>query len=204
MLGRSSLLVPAFLMSSSTALGCVVSPVTPPPICQRFWEEDAVALVSVQKIEKRAQDRFVTLQASEIYRGAPPNELVMKDPVTDCGPNFGHTGLYLAWFYHSKSGKWKAYGEPVEASEEDLRYAQSMKNPPKVGHIYGTLDKQRRPPFMPILKNPDPGQNRAGTTVVAESENGLFRADVGSDLSFDFPRLPRASTEYVWMVSQAV
>src|SRR5215467_3570373 len=175
MFGKTSLALAAFMTSSGMVLGCVVSRVPPPPICQRFWEEDAVALVNVQKIEKHTHQRFVTLQVVEIYRGAPPNELLFEDPVTDCGARFGHTGRYLTWLYRSKSGKWNAYGEPEETSAEDLRYAQSVRNAASVGRIYGTLDKPLRPPFMSVLRDPEQAPNRAGTMVVAESENGLLR-----------------------------
>jgi len=190
MLGRTSLAMVAFLVSSASALGCVLSPNAPAPICQRFWEEEAVALVNVHKIEKRGHDRFVSLIIVEIYRGHPPNELTVRDPITDCGVNFGRTGPYLAWFSQLKNGKWHAYGERVENAADDLQYAQSMRNPPSTGRIYGTLDKPRRSPLAPVLKQAETLPDRRGVSVVAGNSSRRFVATVGTDLSFDLPALP--------------
>lgn len=191
MLGRmGSLIVVSALLSARVALGCEPSPFEPPPICERFWEEDAVALVDVQNIEIHGQDRWVTLHVVDVYRGNPPSELTMRDPITTCGANFGHKARYLAWFSKTKSGKWKAYGESAETSTEDLKYAQTIKNQPNVGRIYGTLDKPRRSRFMTVSKELEHGPSRAGTVVVAENESVRFNAVVGTDLSFDFATLP--------------
>ncbi len=191
MLGRmgSVIAVSAFL-SARVALGCQASPFEPPPICERFWEEDAVALVDVQNIELYGHSRRVTIRVVDVYRGSPPAELTMRDPITTCGAKFGRKARYLAWFSKTKSGKWTAYGDLAEKLTDDLRYAQFMKNPPNTGRIYGSLDKPRRSRFMAVSKEPEHGPNRTGTVVVAENEKARFSAVVGTDLSFDFPTLP--------------
>jgi hypothetical protein len=186
--GRASLAIAASLMSGARAFGCVVSPDDPPPICQRFWEEDAVALVNVQKVEVHNHERFVTLQTIEVFRGYPPDKLMMKDVVTDCGPRFGRTGQYLAWFYQSK-GEWKAFGEPIGASSEDLKYAHSMKNPPGFGHVYGTLDKPKRSRLLAVREQEDL-PDRHGVAVVVDNGSESFKAAVQRNLSFNFPALP--------------
>jgi hypothetical protein len=191
MLGRmGSVMVASALLSARVALGCEPSLFEPPPICERFWEEDAVALVDVQNIEIHGQDRWVTLRVVDVYRGSPPAELTMRDPITTCGPNFGRKSRYLAWFSKTKSGKWKAYGESAETASEDLKYAQTIKNQPNVGRIHGTLDKPRRSRFMTVSRESEPGPSRAGVVVVAENESARFNAAVGTDLSFEFSRLP--------------
>jgi hypothetical protein len=191
MLGRvRSVIVASAFLSARAALGCEPSPFEPPPICERFWEEDAVALVDVQSIEIHGHDRWVTLRVLDIYRGSPPAELTMRDPITTCGPNFGRKSRYLAWFSKTKSGKWKAYGERVETASEDLKYAQTVKNQPNVGRIYGTLDKPRRSRFMTVSRESNHGPSRVGLVVIAENESARFNAAVGTDFSFDFPTLP--------------
>jgi hypothetical protein len=191
MLGRiGSVIVASALLSARVALGCEPSPFEPPPICERFWEDDAVALVAVQKIEIHGQDRWVTLRVVDVYRGSPPAELTMPDPITTCGANFGRKSRYLAWFSKTKSGKWKAYGESAETSSGDLKYAQTIKNQPNVGRIYGTLDKPRRSRFMTVSREPEHGPSRTGVVIVAGNESAQFNTVVGTDLSFDFPALP--------------
>src|SRR5260370_21777194 len=191
MLGRiGSVIVASALLCARVALGCEPSPLEPPPICERFWEEDAVALVDIQNIEIHDQDRWVTLRVIDVYRGSPPTGLTMRDPITTCGAKLGRKARYLAWFSKTKSGKWTAYGESVEDSTEDLKYAQTIRNRPTVGRIYGTLDKRRRSRFMIVSKEPEHGPSRTGTVVIAENESARFNAVVGTDLSFEFPTLP--------------
>jgi hypothetical protein len=190
MLGRMvSTIVVSGLLGSGPALGCVRSPFEPRPICQRFWQDDSVALVEVTGIQERGYNRQVTFRIVDAYRGKPPAELSIKDQRTDCGVTFPSKGEYLAWLSRTKSGEWQAYGDRADRVPDELKYAQSMKNPPQTGRIYGTLDKPRRNLFISAPNLPQHLPDRSGAIVVAENEQGRFAANVGPDLSFDFPSL---------------
>jgi hypothetical protein len=183
------------LLSARVAFGCEPSPFAAPPICERFWEEDAVALVDVQDITISGQTRRVTLRVVDVYRGSPPAELTIKDTITSCGAKFGRKARYLAWFSKTKNGKWTAYGELAEKVTDDLRFAQSMKNPHVTGRIYGTLDKPRHSLFVPDPIRPPELPDRNGVTLVAVSESSRYTAAVSRDLTFDFPALAPAKYE---------
>ena len=190
MLGRIvSAIVVSGLLGSVPALGCVRSPFEPPPICQRFWEGEAVALVEVTDIQEHRYNRQVTLRVLDAYRGKPPAELSIKDQRTDCGVNFGSKGRYLTWLSRTKSGEWQAYGDRADRVTDELKYAQSMKNPPNTGRIYGTLDKPRRNLLISAPNLPSALPDRTEAVVVAENDQGRFSAKVGRELSFDFPAL---------------
>jgi hypothetical protein len=177
------------LLGSGPALGCVRSPFEPPPICQRFWQDDAVALVEVTDIQERGYNRQVTLRIVDAYRGKPPADLSIKDQRTDCGVTFPSKGRYLTWLSRTKSGEWQAYGDRADRVPDELKYAQSMKNPPQTGRIYGTLDKPRRNLFISAPNLPQRLPDRTEAVVVAENDQGRFSAKVGPELSFDFPAL---------------
>jgi len=190
MLGRiMSTIVVSSLLGSAPALGCVRSPFEPPPVCQRFWQDDAVALVEVTGIQEHGYNRQVTLRILDAYRGKSPAELSIKDQRTDCGVTFPSKGRYLTWLSRTKSGEWQAYGDRADRVPDELKYAQSMKNPPQTGRIYGTLDKPRRNLFISAPNLSQRLPDRTEAVVVAENDQGRFSAKIGPELSFDFPAL---------------
>lgn len=183
------------ILTASVVLACVPSPFPPPPICERFWEGDAVGLVDVVHIEEPRTGRQVTLHLVQAYRGDVPSDFTVSDPRTDCGVDFPHRGRYLAWFSRTKSGKWTGSADLGDSAAEDLEYAQSVKNAPDTGRIFGTLDKPRRNLFVSTPAQPQELPDRSGVTIVAVSQNKQYRATVKRDLTFDLSTLPKGTYE---------
>lgn len=180
------------VVRAMTASACSVSPLPPKPICERFWDGDAVVLAEVTDIrEENGNHRRVSMRVLDTYRGAPPPELTVDDPWTSCGLNFGQKGQYLVWLFH-KRGSWTAYSDRAARRSEggvnaDVLYAQSMKHPPSTARIFGTLDK-------PIFRTPASDEknsqpSRQGSVIVAEGPSGVFNSYVSADLSFDLPEV---------------
>jgi hypothetical protein len=176
-----------------TAPACVRSPFAPPPICERFWQGDAVGLVDVARIEEKGHSRQVILHIVEVYRGAVPSDLTMSDPRTDCGVNFPERRRYLAWLSRTKSGKWTGYADLGDSATEDLKYAESVKTAPSTGRIFGTLDKPRRNLFVPTSTRPQELPDRSGVTIVAVSQSRQYAATINRDLTFDLSTLPEGN-----------
>lgn len=68
---------------------CIIGGTGPKPICERFWEHDAVALVDVVAIDETNSRRRVTLRVVEVFRGQPPAEVVSSHPLS-AGANPKH------------------------------------------------------------------------------------------------------------------
>jgi hypothetical protein len=190
----ASIIASAIIATPATALACSLSPFPPPPMCERFWNGDAVALIEVTDIhESNTNHRRVTLRVLDIFRGDPPLELTIKDPWTSCGVTFGQKGQYLAWLFH-ENDSWTAFGDRAgrwgdkDLTSEDLRYAQSMKHPPSTGRIFGTLDKPPQMLFGQKNSN-EPLPIRAGAVVVATGSSGTFQAAISPALNFELPGL---------------
>jgi hypothetical protein len=130
----------------------------------------------------------------DVFRGNPPVELTIDDPVTSCGVNFERKGHYLLWLSGSGNGPWQGYGQflsrGVGTDNSDLRYAQAMKSAPATGRIYGTLDRPRLGRFVDE-QTTQPLSIRAGAIVIAKGSAGTFQAAVAPNLTFDLPNVPQ-------------
>jgi len=184
----------AVILYPTDTFGCSLSPLPLPPICERFWEGDAVALVEVIDIhESKTNNRRVTLRVLDVFRGNPPLELTIKDPWTSCGVAFGHKAQYLAWLTRDRD-TWTAYGDRAAAEggnsqvAEDLRYAQEMKHAPATARVFGTVDRSPALRFG-TTSHEMPTPNRTGAIIVATGDGGTYQAAVNSDSKFELAEL---------------
>jgi len=185
----ASMVAASVLLAANAPRCCVRSPLPPPPICERFWGGDAIALVDVTEINEHGHTRRVQLRTVDVFRGQVPAELTISDQRTDCGVSFPAKARYLAWLWQTKTGKWQGYADLGDDAAEDLKFAQSVKNLPPEGRIFGTLDKPRRSRILAQSVQSTKLPDRNGVTLVATSGSRRYSAAVSHELAFDFPAL---------------
>jgi hypothetical protein len=184
----ATILVSVVFVSSSTfVFSCVLAPGPVPAICERFWDGDAVALATLASIQKTGYKRLVTLRVIEVYRGDPPPEVIFDDPETDCGVRFASLGTELVWFYQ-ENNKWKAYGDRRGDQAADLAFARSMKNPPSVARVFGSVGRAN--PKMIVMGGPPSMVGPLpGAIVVAQGPSGHYQIKVDKKGNFELSSL---------------
>jgi hypothetical protein len=192
MVSRWFVLIIGVSLMISDALGCSVGGTGLRPMCERFWNHEAVALVDVIAIEKRPplNRRYVTLRTVEVFRGLPPSEITFPDPESTCGVNFETTGRQLVWLIQER-GKWRAFGDQdYENKAFDLAFARSMtKHPPATAYIFGTAGRPNHKWTVmggpPAMLSP-----LEGALVVADRSGTRYEARVDKAGNFKLPDLP--------------
>jgi len=182
-----------FSLCGKSMFSCVLASGPVPPICERFWEGDAIGLATVASIQKTGYKRFVSLRLVEAFRGDPPSEVTFEDPETDCGVNFRSVGTELVWFYR-ENDKWKAYSDRRGDAAADLAFARAMKNPPSVARVFGSVGRAN-PRMLVIGGPPSMVAPLPGAIVVASGPTGRYQMPVGKDGNFELSSLPPGQYE---------
>jgi hypothetical protein len=186
---RAAIILASAVLATSSALvfGCELAPGPVPPICERFWEGDAVALANVASIQKTGYKRLVTLRIAEVFRGDPPTEVIFEDPETDCGVSFESLGTELVWLYKEKD-KWKAYIDRRADRAADLAFARSMKNPPSVARVFGSVGRAN-PKMIVMGGPPSMVEPLPGVLVAATGPSGHYEIAVDQNGNFELSSL---------------
>ena len=182
--GITLFLVPlALLLAPSRADAC--SCIGGLPICQTFWQTDAVfagTVLSIEPIPNPSGERFmahqrIRFQVQEAWRGGVEGIVEIRTGAGggDCGYRFEQGEAYLV-YAHARGGGLStsicSRTRKLAQASEDLAYLKTAMRPSATGRIYGVVryqqDSRTRGPDRYIagytVQLSDGTRSRTGTT----------------------------------------
>jgi hypothetical protein len=114
--------------------------------------------------------------------------VIFEDPDTDCGVSFESLGTELVWLY-KENDKWKAYGDQRADRAADLAFARSMKDPPSVARVFGSVGRAN--PKMIVMGGPPSIVGPLpGARVAALGPSGRYEVVTDQNGNFELSSLP--------------
>jgi hypothetical protein len=189
------LLLPlAFLLLPSRADAC--SCVGGLPICQTFWEADAVfagEVLSIDPVPDGADPAFsrkrVRFQVQETWRGGVEGVVEIRTGAGggDCGYRFERGETYLV-YAHGHEGTLSTSictrTKKLAAATEDLQYIRTALQAEATGHIYGTVRRQQS------RTTGEPDRVAAGYKVTLSNDKRTWTSETNAEGRFEFTGIP--------------
>lgn len=135
------------LLSPSAASAC--SCIGDVPLCQSFWQADAVFAGEVLSFEKLDDDqlfsrRLARIRVERAWRGNVQGTVEVRTGAGggDCGYSFRRGRKYLVYAYKTRDGKLTtgicSPTKLLDKAEADLAYFKEAERPSSGGRVYGT------------------------------------------------------------------
>jgi hypothetical protein len=161
-----------FLLSPAHALAC--SCVGDVPLCQSFWQADAVFsgdVVSFEELNTNRlfQRRVARIRVERAWRGQVQGTVEVRTGAGggDCGYSFRPGRKYLVYAYKTQDGKLTtgicSPTKLLDKAAADLAYFEEAEKPSTGGRIYGTARLETKG----VDLKPAPG---AAITLAGESQ----------------------------------
>ena len=166
------------------------------PICQTFWEADAVfagEVLSIDPVPEGADPGFsrkrVRFRVQQAWRGGVEGEVEIRTGAGggDCGYRFERGGTYLV-YAHGHEGTLSTSictrTKKLAMAGEDLEYIKTALQSAATGRIYGTVHRQQsRTPGAP-------DRLAAGYKVTLSNAGQSWTSVTNAEGRFEFTGIP--------------
>ncbi len=143
----------ALLVTPRAARACTC--IADVPLCQSFWQTDAVFTGEVLSFEPANPDqpfsrRVARIRIERTWRGAVEG---VVDVITgagggDCGYSFRAGIKYVVYAHRARDGSWTTSicspTKPLEHAAGDLQYFKEMEAPARRGRVFGNVQYESR------------------------------------------------------------
>jgi hypothetical protein len=166
------------------------------PICQTFWEADAVfagEVLSIDPVPDGADPGFsrkrVRFQVQEVWRGGVEGVVEIRTGAGggDCGYRFERGGTYLV-YAHGNGGTLSTSictrTKKLAMASEDLQYIKTALQSSATGRIYGTVRYQQS------RTTSAPDRFAAGYKVTLSNDTQSWASVTTAEGRFEFTGIP--------------